>query len=196
MATIEDRARLIRESMLGQAKKEASAIREKADAFRKEELARLEDQVLAQIYKKIKSDVAALQNATIREVAQYELEQRRRSLGRREELAALVFAAVRSKLLDYANTEEYRAALLEDIGEHADEFEGCRIGVREADLGLSALIREKMGQESKVVQDPSVRIGGFTLTHQGKRLFYDGTLDARFLQSKSWFYENSSLEAV
>lgn len=196
MASMEDRARLIRESMLKQAEREAADIRAEADAFHKSEMASLEDEVLARMHGKITSEVAAIKGNSLRQAAQYELDLRKEALARREELSLKVFASVRGKLLDYVSGEGYRKALLAQLRELADKFAGSSVGLREPDLDLADEISEILGSDARIKADPSIRIGGFTLTNRESRLFYDGTLDTKLADAKRWFYENSGLKAV
>lgn len=194
MASLEDRARVIRDSMLRQASQEAKAIRDKAEALSREEIEGFEDETLRQMHDKIKNEVAAIRGQQAYKIAQYEIALRQDALKYREELEKLVFASVRGRLLDYLSTPEYKKRLEMQIREKSDQFAGCRVQLREADLGLSEMACDILGPGTVVEADPSIKIGGFKLIDEQNGLFYDGTLDTKLQECKPWFYEHSGLK--
>lgn len=116
---------------------------------------------------------------------------RRQLLAAREKLVEDMFRQVEARLLDFTRDEKYGDWLAEKLA--ARPFEkgaAVTIALRGADMAHAKRL-EKALPGSKVAQDDSIRLGGFTATDG--RVRYDDTLDTLLAAEKEDFYLNSGL---
>lgn len=203
MAKIDEKMQMIGSAITSQAEQERASIIEKANTICTKAITDYKDQLLDKMYGEIQQKTRAVRQKAVRDRALAEQKSRREVHLRREELAATVFAAVRSRLLDYAGTEAYRTALLQDLRAAAERFRaisgvnpaGGVVLLREEDLSLAPQIRELLpGVE--VQPSRAIRLGGFQLRADAQGLLLDETLDERLEAQRPWYLEQCGLRVT
>lgn len=194
---MDEKIHLIGSAIADQAQAERQAIIDKANQTRESELAAYEEALISSMFGQVQQRTRAARQKAIKDKAQTEVQAHRELLGRREELTAAVVAGVRSQLLSYAATPEYRKALLEDLSALRDRWDhsSSTVFLRENDMELAGDI-QKLLPGCKVEADPAIRLGGCKLLNRDAGILADETLDARLEAQKPWFLQNCGLKVA
>lgn len=195
MATIEERFKLIEQSIMREAQERASALDAQKDNYRKNALAKAEDQILKEMYGKIQDEITDIKGSATRTVAKQEQHSRQSLLLRREEITRAVFVAVKARLVAYAKTEEYAEFMMALCKDMAGRYplENSVVLLRRDDYHMSAEMDKIFGGKCRIMADEAIQIGGIKLMNQSVGIFVDETLDGRLEDQKPWFYSNSGL---
>lgn len=194
MAKMDERAEMIGSSILAQAEHERKELIEKASEIRGHEIESFEEQIIQDMFGKVQKQAAALRQNTVKAVSAAKVTAHRDLLRRREDFMRKVFAAVRARLVEYANTAGYRESLLGELGLLAESYNhsASTVFLREADIGLSGEIAELL-KGCTVERDNTIKCGGWKLRNTAAGILIDETLDSRLAAQKPWFLLNSGL---
>lgn len=195
MATIQERAKMIEESVLSQAEQKAAALRKQADDFKAKTLKEAEEEVLRDLYNKIQEEVSDIQSTATRSVSRQETQARHDLLLKREEITKEVFHQVRQRLMSYTKSSSYSRWMLDqarDLASH-HPLDNSTVLLRPVDYHFAVEFDKLFGQKCHIIADENIHIGGFQMMNQGAGIFVDKTLDSRLEDLKPWFYSHSGL---
>ena len=195
MATIEERFKMIEDSILREATGRVETLNAQRDNFRKNAMEKAENEILKEMYGKIQDEISDIRGDATRTVARKESQARQNLLLRREEITKAVFQTVKTRLLAYAKTEEYKEFLLKLCKTMAEKYplENSVVLLRREDYPLAAQMDKIFGGKCRIMADDAIQIGGLKLMNQSVGIFVDETLDGRLEDQKPWFYSNSGL---
>lgn len=195
MATIEERYQMIEDSVMREAGDRAKALNTQKENYRKNSLAKAEDQILKEMYGKIQDEISDIRGNATRTVARQEQKARQDLLLRREEITKAVFQNVKNRLIAYAKTEQYQTHMLELCKAIAGRYpmENSVVLLRRDDYHMAADMDKIFGSKCRIMADESIQVGGLKLMNQSVGIFVDETLDGKLEEQKPWFYSHSGL---
>lgn len=195
MAKMDDRMELIGSAILGQAQQEARDLIDKANATRENEISAFENEIVDSMFGKVQAKAGNLRQTSTKSIAKSRLEAHRALLSHRNEKIGTVLDNVRKRLIDYAETPQYKDSILKRAGELKDEYDhsGSVIMVSEKDVSFAEVIKKTLGSGT-VKADPSIKLGGFRLRNEKAHILLDETLDERLDEQKLWLLENCGLK--
>jgi vacuolar-type H+-ATPase subunit E/Vma4 len=197
MAKMDERVEMIGSSILAQAQHESKELIAKANNERDEEITKYEEQIIQEMFQKVQKQTAALRISTVKAVSSARTLAHQSVLKRREELADVVVASVRSKLIDYVRTPEYAASLKAEIASLSGRYNASAstFYLRGADMDMAAEI-EALLPGCAVKADPAIKAGGWKMLNTDAGIMIDETIDARLAAQKPWFLMNSGLRLM
>lgn len=195
MATIEERYKMIEASVMREAQEKADTLTKQKESFRKNALAKAEDEVLREMYSRIQDEISDIRGDATRTVSREEAKYRQNLLLRREEITRAVFQQVRTRLIAYARTEEYKDFMLQLAKEMSGKYplDNSVVLIRADDYHMAAEMDKIFHGKCRILADDAIRIGGIKLMNQSVGIFVDETLDGRLEDQKPWFYSHSGL---
>lgn len=197
MAKVDERADIIGASILSQAEQESKELIEKARTIRDVEIHEFEDRVIQDMFAKMQKESAVLRAETVKAVSVAQVTARQSLLRRREELSGMVMAAVWTRLLEYAKTPEYRAAVKDELASLKERYDHSAsiLYLRDADMDMAAELCALL-PGSQAEADPAIKAGGWKLQNTAAEILIDETLDTRLSGQWPWFLQNSGLQVV
>lgn len=195
MATIEERSKKIQASIAQMAEKQVAELNNQRDQYRKSALNQAENEVLQELYSKIQDEVSGIRGDATRAVAKQEAVARQQLLLRREEITSAVFQKVKTKLIAYTKTDEYKEFMHKLAKEIAKKYplEGSVVLLKRDDYYMAAEMDKIFSEKCRIMADENIHIGGIKLMNQSIGIFVDETLDGRLEEQKPWFYSHSGL---
>lgn len=195
MANIEERFRLIEQSVMAQAEDDAQKLRDKARELRETAIRQAEETVTRELGTRERDEAAEIRQKAARGIAQQENRQRRELLLRREEITRRVFDQVKNRLNDYVKSPEYPQFLEKTAKDLAGKCPaaGSVVLLRHDDLSMAKKLGGYFGGQVQVIEDETIKLGGIRVMNEALGLFLDESLDSRLEDQKSWFYANSGL---
>ena len=114
-------------------------------------------------------------------------------LAQRSAIAEEVFAAVRSKLIDFTQSKEYETYLLDKVKKAAalGYGEACLYVGKKDFKRLSALCEAFGKCEGKIDED--IVLGGLHVEYEAQGIVLDESFDTSLEEQKEWFYANAGL---
>ena len=179
-------------TILAQATAEAKRALDEVKARREEAYSAAEDQILAEVYRYIRSEVGRIKSESGRAVSRHMLENKRRLYLRREEIAHEVFAAVREKITAYTATDDYAArlgALFHEALRTLNGAEDVTVCLRAADMGRAADLAEAAPEVLVRFEEGSFVLGGLIAESQELGLYLDSTFDTALEELDGHFAE-------
>lgn len=170
-------------------------IKTEAEEFRKYELQKAEAEVLRDAYFLIQHEMAEMKKNIASEVSKLEFEKRKELFAKRQSIMDDVLKKAQSKLLKFAETQEY-VELLKNFAISISKIlkkSGTVLYICKRDEKFIECIRESYGKICKVEVSDKVKIGGILAVNKVMSLVVDETLDSKLEEQKEWFAENSKL---
>ncbi|MDL2233358.1 V-type ATP synthase subunit E [Ruminococcaceae bacterium OttesenSCG-928-L11] len=194
MAKMDERADVIGASILAQADHESKELTAKANAIRETEIHAFEDEVIHSMFAEVQAKTTQLRVDSVKTISNAKVTAHSSVLKRREELAGMVFAAVKARLCEYAKTPEYTKAIMEELTAVKDRYShtSSTVYLREADMPLAKEV-EAILPGCRVEADAAIR-GGWKLLNREANILIDETFDSRLQEQKSWFLLNSGMQ--
>lgn len=122
----------------------------------------------------------ALSKSTIKQKFYKELSDKRNGIGED------VFADVVSQINEFTKSDEYKTNMIAAID--AIDAKDVTLYVREEDQSFLS--------KFDTTTEPTIKLGGFIVKHNNSNRLEDKTIDTKFENQKTWFYENSGLEQI
>lgn len=193
----DERMQLIGEAILAQARQEARALIDKANAMREAEIAECENEVIGVMFDKVQAQSTRARLEAMKAKARSELTAHRSLLGYRSEKTASVFQSVRERLSKYVGTPEYKADMLDRAKALTGVYDHSHsvVLVRGDDMELGREIQSLLGAVG-LQADGGIRSGGFKLRNTAARTLVDETLDERLEEQKLWFLQNCGMKIM
>lgn len=194
MNTLNDKLRRFEAAILKTAEQKRDQIVKETNELKQNELNSTEDTALTTAYEMIQGEVSEISAEQAREISKIRFDQKRRYLVRRGELEAELFAAVKKRLCDYAETEGYKEDIKASAAKLANEFEGgITFKIAKRNAAIADFIKQSFGKPCTVEVSDDVEIGGFIAEDTERGYICDLSLDSILADQKSWFYQNCKL---
>lgn len=163
--------------------------------FKKRELEQTENEVLAECYRMIQTEVSQMRTRIARDVARQEMDLKRNLLQKRQAITENVFCRASGKLQEYVRSEQYEEFLKKSAKSIGALLGGPGTVVvhRPGDEKYEAAIREAFGSPCSFRADDAIRIGGIRAQNEAKGLLADETLDTLLENQREWFQEQSGM---
>lgn len=190
-----ERTELISDAIRSQAEQQASALIDKATQYREQEIASLKQELNLQGIEEYRNALNRAQQDAVMNVSHAEQDSMQALLRHRQALEEEIFSQVHSRLLAYAQTEEYKRALLTLLLDLKEQYRHASsiISLREQDMALAPQIQALL-PGCTVKADRHIRLGGFTLENTETRSYIDETLETRLSRQREWYLETSHLK--
>lgn len=118
----------------------------------------------------------------------------RKLMKKRQDLIDNLFVEIKEKLVDFTETDGYKAKLKEKITLLGNQYHSDGIlRLADKDMSMADELRKSFSGHILVESDESIKIGGFILEFQQDRIVIDETYDARLKEEREMFYANSEL---
>ncbi|MBC8570145.1 V-type ATP synthase subunit E [Zongyangia hominis] len=195
MASLQERAKKIEADIMEHANEEKAKYLQEAEAYKRSELEKAENEVLNESYERIQEAVADIRVRTAHLIAKRDYDAKRELFIKRQQLGDQVFDAVKGRLRSYTKTPDYEKKLVETAAKLGREYPLAQSELRFApgDAALMAKAAQAFGQPCATAADPNIEIGGVVLVNLEKGIYVDETLDNTLEEQKDWFYQHSGL---
>ena len=140
-----------------------------------------QDEYLTEIYAYIKSEVAKIQIEEGQRVSKKVLECKRTLYARRAEIEASISDELRSRIIEYAGTQDYLTRLQSACTDADRLLAGapCVVAMRSCDLQHEGKLRP-LFHGSVSFEEGDVALGGLVITSKERHLRVDHTLDTAY----------------
>lgn len=175
-----------------------SAIQKEAEELKKASLAQTEDEQLNDAYSYIQNNVAKIKAEYKLMIAKADLAAKQDVLLKREDYRLAMLESVRSRLVDFTKTAEYKEYLLHKFEAISKSYslDHSMILFNEADSWLEQEIMSKYQLEDCQFQaSPTVKIGGFSIRNETNGYLIDETLESKLQEQIPYFNQNCRIAA-
>lgn len=195
MASLQERAKKIEADIMEHANEEKEKYLQEAQAFKRQELEKAENEVLNDSYERIQDAVAEIRVRTAHLIAKKDYDAKRELFIKRQQLGDRVFDTVKERLRSYTKTPDYEKKLMETAAKLGKEYAlaGSELRFCAGDGALMEKAGAAFGQPCATAADPNIEIGGVVLVNLEKGIYVDETLDSALEEQKDWFYQHSGL---
>jgi vacuolar-type H+-ATPase subunit E/Vma4 len=116
-------------------------------------------------------------------------------MNKRTELLNSVFNEVKSKLLLFLKTEDYKSLMSKKIDNLNTLFKDKKVvfNIMKNDKLLTSAIKDNFHSEYEIKTTDKILLGGFFADCNELGIEADETLDFKLDDKKQWFYEKSNL---
>ncbi len=122
----------------------------------------------------------------VRMISKAELDMKKEVLLNRERLTAELFAKTKQMLSEYTATKEYAEQLCRNIASE-NVSDNARICISPEDMKHKSAIEAVCGKGAEIVEDDSIKYGGFYIIRQDKGTITDRTFDCALREQHSLF---------
>ncbi len=177
------------------AEKQKASISTEMEDFKNQRIEQATEQGLQDAYELIQRDISRQKSAIVTEISAKEHELRTRQFKRRQQISDEVFDKARKKLMDFTASADYAEHLKRCAKEVFAVFgeDVSSVSLSEKDLPYAEVL-QSIFPKAEVTADSGILIGGFKAYANG--ILADETLDAKLLDQRAWFNENSGLKVV
>lgn len=157
-------------------------------------IAKANDKCLNIAYDKIKGEIKNISAKYIKQISQLELESQREVLMYREKLAAQVFHAVKMRLEEFSQTENYKTKLIQTISELLGESDDeAVVRISQKDMKYAQEIKSVLKGGQSVNSDKAIKLGGARIFFPKTNIMIDKTFDLAIVEQKEMFNQSASL---
>lgn len=177
------------------AKEQRDKLNREAQMIREQEEIRIEDEILSDAYNLIQREMAAMKIEISNECSKKEFAGKRQLFEKRMNIMEEVFKKAEQKLLEYSQSDKYKALLLNSVGKIAEisKNEGMTLYIKPEDEYLVSEIKESFPAKCNVELDNQIKIGGIRGYDKENGVIIDETMDSKLVDQREWFTENSGL---
>jgi len=180
------------------AEEQRKKIEQEVAEFKQKELDETEVSVLAEAYRLIQKEMAEMRNGISREMAQREMNDRRKLLEQRKKITEEVFERAAKSLNEFTQKSDYSHLLQKFAGELSKTFHkpGTVLFLKKDDQKYQELIQQAFGSDCTFKIDADIHIGGIRAYNSEMGIVADETLDSMLEDQLEWFEENSGMAVV
>lgn len=194
MSTTEQKIKKIEDIILQKAGAKADSIISKAMAQKRDLLEEKEMEFLQKKYKEINTATLDIRRKTTQYISSFEIKNKKRLLLKRDDFCNRIFENVFVKLCNFTTQEEYVNMFQEKLKNMKyKDLSIIDFYIKKGDVALKDAIISRFGDDVSIIEDGSIRIGGFKSVNKLTGLCLDETFDNKLDEQKSWFYSNSKL---
>lgn len=194
MSTTEQKIKKIEDIILQKAGAKADSIISKAMAQKRDLLEEKEMEFLQKKYKEINTATLDIRRKTTQYISSFEIKNKKRLLLKRDDFCNRIFENVFVKLCNFTTQEEYVNMFQEKLKNMKyQDLSIIDFYIKKGDVAIKDAIISRFGDDVSIIEDGSIRIGGFKSVNKLTGLCLDETFDNKLDEQKSWFYSNSKL---
>lgn len=167
------------------------------------EAKQLEEEAYNQIKAEAKKDAEALlakelveisSNASV-EASLSQEEKTKKLVEKRDEYVTTIFSKAKDKLVEFVNSQDYKAYLIKHIKEIGKlyQMENSTLKLRKEDMKYQDELIKAYGISLDVEVSDKIMIGGFIIENKATNVVVDESLDFALENQKDWFYKTSGL---
>lgn len=167
------------------------------------EAKQLEEEAYNQIKAEAKKDAEALlakelveisSNASV-EASLSQEEKTKKLVEKRDEYVTTIFSKAKDKLVEFVNSQDYKAYLIKHIKEIGKlyQMENSTLKLRKEDMKYKDELIKAYGISLDVEVSDKIMIGGFIIENKATNVVVDESLDFALENQKDWFYKTSGL---
>ncbi len=177
------------------AEEQRGKLQSEVEAFREREMNAAEEEGLREAYTMIQKTMADINSRIARETSKADAASKKNIFLKRQQIEDEVFARAKEKLLAFCETEKYDALMKRSAVNisHVLKADDVVLYVRQDDMKYKAKLKLYFGVNCEIQPTDEIEIGGMIGVSRSMGLIADETLDAKLLQQREWFYENSGL---
>jgi len=168
-----------------------------AEASKSELVEKANDESLNVAYEKIKEEIKMNTAKNLKAVSKAELDSKREILMHRDNLSNKVFENVKSKLINFTNSQEYKDYLIkllkEELSGNSIESE-LIIYLSKKDMQYADDLKKLFGDKISCIEKNNIKLGGLCILYSNCNQLIDKTLDSDLLEQKELFNNSSSLK--
>lgn len=164
---------------------QAETLKAEVEAYRAKKLAESQDEELNASYRRIQKRADAIRHDFSQRATKARLDARQQLLRHRQQLVEQLFSDAAEQLRQYADTEDYRAAMAEKLANADNLLSGGIIYCREEDVSLFSAL----APQATVAVDQQNRCGGFAIRNNKTETYLDETYPSKLEAQKARFYE-------
>lgn len=166
--------------------------------YKRKEVEEAEVGALTEAYRMIQKEMAEMRNGISQELAQRELQGRRKLLEQRQKITDTVFERAAAELAAFSQTPQYADMLIRFTAELPEKFkkDSTVIFLKEDDAKYQEQIKKVFGADCSFRTDPEIKLGGLRASNLEIGLVADETLDSLLEEQHAWFEENSGMAIV
>ena len=199
MLTQEEKLKAFLTAIDEYAEKQRTRILSDLEASNRLAVEKAEKATLDSAYEIIDRRTTAVRMQVNQEIAAREAKARQELIIKRNAIESEVFARAAERLLEYTKTEGYRSHLISS-SEKAAKLLGSE-GVTEIyvcgrDLCYKDDIAGAFGKECRVIEDPSIKIGGLRFENDESARAIDATYDGALYSQRDEFARMSGLKVI
>lgn len=194
MSTTEQKIKKIEDIILQKASAKADSIISKAMAQKRDLLEEKEMEFLQKKYKEINTATLDIRRKTTQYISSFEVKNKKKLLLKRDDFCNRIFENVFVKLCNFTTQEEYVHMFQEKLKNMKyQDLSIIDFYVKKGDVALKDAIISRFGDDVSILEDGTIKIGGFRSVNKLTGLCLDETFDNKLDEQKSWFYSNSKL---
>ena len=172
----------------------ADSIISKAMAQKRDLLEEKEMEFLQKKYKEINTATLDIRRKTTQYISSFEVKNKKKLLLKRDDFCNRIFENVFVKLCNFTTQEEYVHMFQEKLKNMKyQDLSIIDFYVKKGDVALKDAIISRFGDDVSILEDGTIKIGGFRSVNKLTGLCLDETFDNKLDEQKSWFYSNSKL---
>ena len=194
MSTTEQKIKKIEDIILQKASAKADSIISKAMAKKRDLLEEKEMEFLQKKYKEINTATLDIRRKTTQYISSFEVKNKKKLLLKRDDFCNRIFENVFVKLCNFTTQEEYVHMFQEKLKNMKyQDLSIIDFYIKKGDVALKDAIISRFGDDVSILEDGTIKIGGFRSVNKLTGLCLDETFDNKLDEQKSWFYSNSKL---
>lgn len=180
------------------AEEQRQKIEKEIEEYKQKELEEAEIDVLTECYQLIQKETVRMRSGISREMAQRDMDARRKLLEQRSRITSEVFEKASQKLKEFTGQKEYLDFLQNTASQFAKIFrqDGIVIHLRADDEKYEDNIRKALGLKCEFQIDNTIVLGGLRAVHTELGLLADKTLDSLLEDQRDWFESHSGMTVV
>jgi|GEM_PF-2353696 len=198
MTSTEDKLRRFQAAIQKEVERRKREVLAGVDQVKSEQLSKAEDTVLKGAYEMIQHEVNELSVENRREISQQRLEKKKEYLERRKALEDALFDRVKTRLVQYAKTERYKASVIQSVEDLVREYpyDNTVFQLNRNDQDIEAQVLLTYGRPCKVEYTDSIEVGGVIYINRSQGYIIDRSLDAVLQEQREWFHVHGGFDGV
>lgn len=179
------------------AEEQRNAIQKEVEDYKREEIERVESEVLNDAFQLIQSEMTEMRSKISSELSKKEMEGKKLLFEKRKAITEKVFEKAQEKLIEFSHSKEYPELLKKYVKKISSVLteSGTILYIKEEDLPLKSELLKAFGREDCTVEvTDEIVIGGIYGYNSKMGIVADESLDSKLADQHEWFAENSGLK--
>ena len=189
----QDKLSKFRGAVFSNIEKQIQEIEAETEELKKASLAQTENEQLNNAYAYIQNNVAKIKNENKLLIAKKELALKQDVLLKREEYRGRLLDNIRSRLLEFVASADYKPYILEKLKNINGSYQlaGSIIRYKTGDTWFEQEAKQMIPSEGcKFEADSTIQIGGFVIRNDQSGFVIDETFEAKLQEQMPYFNQN------
>lgn len=194
----QDKLLKFRQAVFSDIELKVQKIEKEAEELKKVALAQTEDEQLNSAYSFIQGNIVKIKNEYKLVVAKKDLAAKQDVLLQREAYRKAILNSVRTRLAGFAESEEYKAYIMQKLEALAKErsLEGSVVEYRPEDAWLEDAVNTAYPAAGCTFKpSPLIKIGGFSVRNDTAGTLIDETFESKLQEQIPYFNQNCRISA-